>query len=106
MQGSSYAFVILAKPTGQPPKASHSFWSMGPAALWMLPSTPVPSPFSAVLAAFTMASTFIVVMSCFIISSGMAHLSFFLKVYPIYFPLSKDFPVTLRLISPLPRSYT
>lgn len=54
--------MILASPVLQPPSRRHSASSSGPAARWMHPSTP-PPPSRDSLAALTMASTGIFVMS-------------------------------------------
>ena len=40
--GKRWPRVILAAPVMQPPSASHSMRSCGPAARWMAPSTPPP----------------------------------------------------------------
>jgi hypothetical protein len=54
--------VIFASPVAQPPSAAHSATSSGLAARWIAPSTP-PPPRSDEFAAFTIASTFIFVIS-------------------------------------------
>src|SRR3954468_1483085 len=61
-EGNWYPRVIFAEPVSQPPSVRHSASSSGPAARWIAPSTPTP-PSSERFAAFTMASTWRVVMS-------------------------------------------
>ena len=60
--GSPYPLVALASPVSQPPRRRHAASNSGPAARWIAPSTP-PPPSSEELAALTMASTAMVVMS-------------------------------------------
>lgn len=62
--------VILACPVLQPFRVRHSASSSGPAARWMAPSTP-PPPSRLSLAALTMTSTFMVVISFRTICRGM-----------------------------------
>lgn len=54
--------VILASPVLQPCNNRQAWTNSGPAARWIAPSTP-PPPSNDELAAFTIASTFSVVMS-------------------------------------------
>src|SRR4051794_28654632 len=53
---------MRAWPVGQPPRVRHSSSNSGPAARWIAPSTP-PPPSREALAALTIASTAIVVIS-------------------------------------------
>src|SRR6516162_5577557 len=66
--GSLKPRVIFAAPVSQPPSVRHSASKSGPAARWIMPSTP-PPPSSLRFAALTMASTPSVVMSAIATSS-------------------------------------
>ena len=72
MQGRRYPFVIFALPVSQPCSILHSASSSGPAARCMQPST-LPPPKRDVLAALTIASMLIFVISFLIICNGMKH---------------------------------
>src|SRR5437016_13118755 len=91
--GKLYPRVILASPGRQPPRVRHSASSSGPAARWIAPSTP-PPPSSLVFVAFTVASTFCLVMSQRTISILVADF-FTSRRHAFDYPILRGFPLLM-----------